>query len=68
MHIGEFGVYDRAPDDSRLRWVTAVREACARHDFGWAVWDYRGGFAVRDPAGEGTAILHGLFPATKATP
>ncbi len=68
VHIGEFGVYDKAPDDSRERWTKAVRESCERHGFGWAVWDYRGGFAVRDAAGEGTAILQGLFPPKRATP
>jgi len=62
IHLGEFGVYQQADDASKLRWLEAVRQACARHGFGWAVWDYQGGFAVRAPDGSGTTVLKGLFP------
>lgn len=62
IHIGEFGAYEPADPESRRAWIAAVRAACERHGFGWAVWDYRGGFAVRDAAGNPTPILEGLFP------
>jgi endoglucanase len=62
IYIGEFGVYLPADAQSKINYVTAVRAAAERHDWGWAVWDYRGGFAVRDPQGEPTSILRGLFP------
>jgi endoglucanase len=61
IYIGEFGVYDRAEASSRRNYVAAVRAACERHGFGWAVWTYMGGFAVRDPNGRPTAVLLGLF-------
>ncbi len=60
IHIGEFGVYRTADDASKARWITAVREACERHGFGWAVWDYQGGFAVRAPDGSPTTITRAL--------
>jgi endoglucanase len=61
IYIGEFGAYDRAPADSRRRYVAAVVAAAERHGWGWAVWDYQGGFAVRDAKGGATVILEGLF-------
>ncbi len=62
LHIGEFGAYDRAPADSRQRYVSAVARAAERHGWGWAIWDYQGGFAVRNRDGEPTEILRGLLP------
>ena len=47
IYIGEFGVYRAAaPDVSRLRWHKEVRAAFEAHGWGWAVWDYAGGFAI----------------------
>lgn len=61
IHVGEFGAFQPADPDSRRRWIAAVRAAAERHGFGWAVWDYQGGFAVRNADGSGTPILEGLF-------
>jgi endoglucanase len=63
IHIGEFGVYRPADDASKRRWIETVRLACERHGFGWAVWDYQGGFAVRDADGQATVILRALLPS-----
>jgi endoglucanase len=47
VYLGEFGVYNKAaPRAGRLRWYQAVREEAERVGFGWAIWDYAGGFAV----------------------
>jgi endoglucanase len=47
IYIGEFGVYRAAaPDLSRLRWHKEVREAFEARGWGWAVWDYSGGFGI----------------------
>ena len=54
LTCNEFGVYRAfAPKESRLRWITDVRAALERHNVGWAMWDYAGGFgvAVRDKGG-----------------
>lgn len=60
VYIGEFGVYEAADDRSTRNWVQAVTDACRRHGFSWAVWDYKGGFAIRRN-GEPTPVLEGLF-------
>jgi endoglucanase len=43
----EFGVYRNfsEPQD-RARWLTDVRTSLERHNIGWAMWDYSGGFGV----------------------
>ena len=43
----EFGVYrkDADPHD-RASWLSDVRGALEKHNLGWTVWDYNGGFAV----------------------
>jgi endoglucanase len=35
--------------------------ATERRGWSWAIWDYKGGFAVRDAQGNGTPVLAGLF-------
>lgn len=43
----EFGAYrDRAPEDSRARWITDVRTALELQHIGWAMWDYSGNFGL----------------------
>jgi len=43
----EFGVYRRFSDpQDRARWLTDVRTSLERHNIGWAMWDYSGGFGV----------------------
>jgi aryl-phospho-beta-D-glucosidase BglC (GH1 family) len=43
----EFGVYRRfAPPGDRAAWLSDVRAALERHDIGWTMWDYAGGFSV----------------------
>ncbi len=62
VYVGEFGVYHLAEDESKKRWLHAIVSECEKRDWGWAVWDYEGGFAVRDAkTGQGTAVLEGLF-------
>ena len=61
VYLGEFGVYEKAPDESRARYIRAVRQAAEKHGWGWAVWSYNGGFAVRTDDGQPTPVLTGLF-------
>ncbi len=47
VYAGEFGVYTKsAPRPSRLRWLKTTRTAFESHGWGWAMWDYAGGFSV----------------------
>jgi len=47
--LGEFGAYNKAPQDSRIRWTTFVREQAEAHGFAWAYWELAAGFGVYDP-------------------
>ncbi len=47
VYLGEFGVYTKAaPREARLAWHSFVSAQAASHGWGWAVWDYSGGFGV----------------------
>lgn len=47
--LGEFGAYSKAPQDSRVRWTSFVREQAEAHGFAWAYWELASGFGVYDP-------------------
>ena len=43
----EFGVYRKnANPRDRAAWLTDVRTSLEKHDLGWTMWDYSGGFGV----------------------
>jgi endoglucanase len=44
--VTEFGVYRKAPEDSRARWLKQAREQIEAAHEGWTVWEYVGGFGV----------------------
>ena len=47
VYVGEFGVYrPHAPRESRLAWHAAAVDLFEERGWGWAVWDYAGGFGV----------------------
>jgi endoglucanase len=47
LTCNEFGVYRAfAPVGSRVHWIADVRAALERHNIGWTMWDYAGGFGV----------------------
>ncbi len=47
--LGEFGAYSKAPQDSRIRWTTFVREQAETHGFAWSYWEFNAGFGAYDP-------------------
>ncbi|MBK9925888.1 MAG: glycoside hydrolase family 5 protein [Anaerolineales bacterium] len=47
--LGEFGAYNKAPQESRVRWTTFVREQAEAHGFAWAYWELASGFGLYDP-------------------
>jgi endoglucanase len=61
VYLGAFGVFDQAPQDSRRNYIAAIRKAAEKRGWGWVVWAYNGGCAVRDDSGMPTAIHEGLF-------
>jgi endoglucanase len=61
IRLGGFGVNEAAPTAARTRYVRAVRAAAERRGWGWCVWSYNGGMAVRGLDGAPTPVLPGLF-------
>jgi endoglucanase len=61
VYLGEFGVYEMAPAESRRTYVRAVSRAASSRGWGWAVWSYHGSFTVRGADGKPTPVLDGLF-------
>jgi endoglucanase len=62
--LGEFGVYSRAPQDSRARWIEFVRREAERHGFSWAYWEFASGFGAYDPEARvwREVLLRALIP------
>lgn len=51
VHVicNEFGVFRAfSPPQDRAAWLHDVRTSLEKHDIGWAMWDYDGGFGVVD--------------------
>jgi endoglucanase len=63
LHVGEIGVYCAASDEDTHRWFTTVLTAMEKLDLSWAVWDYNGGFGVRQfPGGNPTRVYRAIKP------
>ncbi len=60
VHIGEFGAFHTAKPESVRDYNAAVVAAAERHGFSWAVWDYNGGFGIRELNGRSTSALDGV--------
>jgi endoglucanase len=48
IFLGEFGVYEKAPMDSRTRWIARVARVAEAHGFSWAYWQMDTDFAAYD--------------------
>jgi endoglucanase len=48
IFLGEFGAYEKAPMDSRVKWTAAIRQEAEARDFSWAYWEFGAGFGVYD--------------------
>ena len=48
--IGEFGSYERADYDSRVRYTRLVRSEIEARGFSWAYWELASRFGIYDPA------------------
>jgi endoglucanase len=48
--LGEFGAYQKADRESRVRWTRAVRDAAERNGIAWAYWEFAAGFGLWDQA------------------
>lgn len=52
LFLGEFGAYDPADIDSRIRWTDFVRSEAEKRGFSWAYWEFAAGFGTYDPEKE----------------
>ncbi|HTT98847.1 MAG TPA: glycoside hydrolase family 5 protein [Rhizomicrobium sp.] len=48
VFLGEFGVYEKAPMESRVRWLSAVARIAEAHGLPWCYWQFDTDFAVYD--------------------
>lgn len=54
VHIGEFGCYNRLPNDIALRWFSDVLQLFREYGWGYALWNFRGAFGVVEHGRPGT--------------
>lgn len=66
LHMGEFGAFNKADIDSRVRWTTFVTRAAEQKGFSWSYWEFCSGFGVyNQQTGEWlTALINALVPLT----
>lgn len=48
VFIGECGVFNRTAHDVSLRWLEDSMRVLRGYDWGWALWNFRGGFGILD--------------------
>jgi endoglucanase len=46
IHIGEFGCFDRTPNDVALRWFTDLLGTYKEFGWGYALWQFEGPFGI----------------------
>ncbi len=65
VFLGEFGVYEKAPMDSRTRWIAKVARVAEAHGFAWAYWQMDTDFAAYDFQHDGwiAPMLKALVPS-----
>jgi endoglucanase len=63
--LGEFGAYDKAPMESRVRWTSAVARAAEARGWAWTYWQFDSDFIVYDIDKDRWVepILRALIPA-----
>ncbi|MFI3171358.1 MAG: glycoside hydrolase family 5 protein [Eubacteriales bacterium] len=48
VFLGEFGVTQEAPEESRIKWTEAVVKEAEKQGFSWAYWELASGFGIYD--------------------
>ncbi len=48
IHMGEFGAYSAAPQESREIWTNYMRRSAEKRGFSWAYWEFGAGFGIYD--------------------
>lgn len=65
--LGEFGAYDKAPMESRIKWTATVAEAARQRGFAYAYWQFSSDFVLYDFATQSWVqpILDAVLPPEK---
>ena len=65
VFLGEFGAYDKAPMESRVRYADFVARAAEANGWSWAWWQFDGDFILYDIKRDAWVepILRALIPA-----
>lgn len=48
VYLGEFGAYQAADMESRVRWTTFIAREAERRNFSWSYWEFCAGFGAYD--------------------
>ncbi|WP_426434705.1 glycoside hydrolase family 5 protein [Bradyrhizobium genosp. P] len=64
IYLGEFGVYERAPAESRLRYLSFVARSADKFGWAWAYWQFDHDFAAFDSTRQTwkPGVLHAIMP------
>ncbi|MBQ4353429.1 MAG: cellulase family glycosylhydrolase [Clostridia bacterium] len=54
VHIGEFGCYNKLPNDLALRWFEDVLSVFREFGWGYSLWNFRGSFGIVEHGRPGT--------------
>ncbi|TAI66012.1 cellulase [Bradyrhizobium sp. Leo170] len=67
IYLGEFGVYERAPSESRQRYLSFVARNADRFGWAWAYWQFDHDFAAFDSVRQtwNWDVLHALMPSAQ---
>lgn len=52
VHVGEFGAFSRTPHSVVLQWMRELMSQWEKAGWGWAMWNFRGGFGILDSGRE----------------
>ena len=58
IHVGEFGAYNKADLESRIKWTIFLARWFESQGFSWAYWEWSAGFGIFNPATN--QVLHSL--------
>jgi len=70
LFLGEFGAYDKAPMESRVRYLTRVVRAAEQRGWSWAYWQFDSDFILYDIGRDAwiEPIRRALIPAASPKP
>ena len=56
IHIGEFGCFDRTPNDIAIRWLSDLLSVYREFGWGYAMWNFQGPFGIIDHSRPGARL------------